>query len=97
MKEQQNAPEEELNEREANNLSDIEFRIIIIRILNCMEKRYRNHEKCQSEIKNAILEINNTLGGINSRLDEAENQICDLEDKAEENTQAGQQKEKKNN
>ena len=53
--------------------------------------------KDQSEIRNAIFEINNTLGGINSRLDEAENQICDLEDKAEENTQAGQQKEKKNN
>ena len=37
-----------------------------------MKKRHRNHEKGQSEIKNAIAEINNTLEGINSRLDEAE-------------------------
>ena len=60
-----------------------------------MEKRYRNHEKCQSEIKNAILEINNTLGGINSRLDEAEDRMSSLEDKVEKYTQAEQQKEKR--
>ena len=32
MKEQEDPPEEELNEREASNLSDIEFRVMIIRI-----------------------------------------------------------------
>ena len=38
MKEQENTPEEELGEREANNLSDIAFRIMNIRILNSMKK-----------------------------------------------------------
>ena len=32
------------------------------------------------------LRINNTLEGINSRLDEAEDQISDLEDKVEKTT-----------
>ena len=44
MKEQENTPEEELNEREASNLSDREFRIMVIRILN-MKNRHRNHKK----------------------------------------------------
>ena len=44
---------------------------------------------------NAISEINNTRGGINNMLDEGEDQISDLEDKVEKNTQAEQQKEKR--
>ena len=39
--------------------------------------------------------MNNTLEGTNSRLDEAEDWISDLEDKVEENIQAEQQKEKR--
>ena len=39
MKEQENSPEEELDEMEASNLSDREFRVMI------MKKRYRNHKK----------------------------------------------------
>lgn len=38
MKEQGSSPEEELNEVEISNLSDIEFRIMIIRMLNSMRK-----------------------------------------------------------
>ena len=45
MKEQENSPEEERDEMEANNLSDRKFRVMIIRILNIMEKRHRNHTK----------------------------------------------------
>ena len=37
MKEQENSPEE-LDEMEANNLSDKEFRVMIISILNSMKK-----------------------------------------------------------
>ena len=44
MKEQENSLEE-LDEMEASNLSDREFRVIIIRILNSMKKRHRNHKK----------------------------------------------------
>ena len=48
--------------------------------------------------KNTINEKRNTLEGINSRLDEAENQVSDLEDKVEENIQlerAAKRKKKK--
>ena len=41
-------------------------------------------------MKNAISEINNTLEGINSRFDETGDQISDLENKVQKNTQAVQ-------
>ena len=63
---------------EKSNLSNTEFRVMIIRILNNMKKRQRNQKEDQSEIKNAISEINNTSEVINSRLDEAEDQISNL-------------------
>ena len=50
MKEQANSLEEELNEMEASNLSDREFRVMIIRILNSMKKD-KNHKKEHARIK----------------------------------------------
>ena len=47
-----------------------------------------NTKKNQSEIKNIITQIQNTLHKINSREDEAENQISDLEDKETEQAQS---------
>ena len=83
MKEQENSPEEELNEMEASNLSDVEFRIMIIRMLSNMKKDVETIKKNQSEIKNAISKINNTLEGMNSGLGKAEDQISDLEPRVE--------------
>ena len=45
MKEQENSPDEDLNERKARNLSDIEFKVMIIKMFNSMKKRHRNHKK----------------------------------------------------
>ena len=56
-----------------------------------MEKDIETIKVDQSEIKNAISGTNNTLEWIKSRLDEAEDQISDLEDKVEKKTQAEQQ------
>ena len=74
MKEQEqgNAPEKELDEMEASNLSDTAFTVIIVGILNIMKKDIETIKKDQSEIKKAISKISNTLEGIKSRLDEAE-------------------------
>ena len=80
---------------QARNLSDREFRAMIIKILNSMKKDIVIIKNDQSEINNAISETENTLEGINSRLDEAEDGISGLEDKVEKNTQAEQQKEKR--
>ena len=93
MKEQENSPKEELDEMEASNLSDREFRVMVIRILKSMKKDIETIKKNELEIKKAVFEINNPLEGINSRLDEAEDRIRDLEDKVEKNTEVEQQKE----
>ena len=94
MKEQENSPEE-LNEMEASKLSDIEFKVMIIRMLKSRKKDIETIKKDQTEIKNAMAEINDTLESINSRLDRAEDWISDLEGKVEKNTQPEEQKEKK--
>lgn len=49
------------------------------------KKGLRNPKKNQSE-KKAISKIKNTQEGMNSRLDEIEDQISELEDKVEKNT-----------
>ena len=56
--------------------------------------RDRKHKKNQSEMKNTWTEIN-TLQRISSRVDEAMDQIRDLEDKKAESSQSEQQKEKR--
>lgn len=38
-------------------------------------------QKSQSKVKNTIIEIKNTLHGINSRLQEEEKQMSNLEDR----------------
>ena len=53
MKEQENFAEE-LDEMEASNSSDREFRVMIIRILNSMKKDIETIKKYQSEMKNTI-------------------------------------------
>ena len=49
----------------------------------------------QTLINNTIIEITNSLEGINSRITEAEKRISDLEDKRMEITTAEQNKEKR--
>ena len=47
-------------------------------------------------MKDTLIEIKNNLQGYDNRMDEAENQINDLEHKEAKNNQSEQQKEKKN-
>ena len=56
-KEQENSPEKELNEKEASDPSDIEFKVIIIKMLDNMKKDTETIKKDQSEIMNTICEI----------------------------------------
>ena len=46
-------------------------------------------------MKDSLSEIKNNLQGNNSRVDEAKNQINELEHKEEENNQSEQQEEKR--
>ena len=64
-----------------------------------MKKGIETIKKDQWEVKNAISSINNTLEGLNSRWDEAEDWISDLEDKVEKKhlSSAAKRKEIKKN
>ena len=75
----------ELNEMEVTKLSDIEFKLMVIKMLKELTDKYRELSenyismkmeketiKKQEEMNDKISEIKNTLEGITSRLDEAE-------------------------
>ena len=48
MKEQNKTPEKELNEMEINNLSDAEFKILVIRMLKELSEELSSIKKTQS-------------------------------------------------
>ena len=56
---------------EVSNLSDTEFKVMVIRILNSMKKDIETMKNNQAQMKNSIYEMKNTLEGIISRMDEA--------------------------
>ena len=80
MKEQIKTPEKELNKMEISNLSDAEFKRLVIRMLKELCDDLSSIKKTQSETKETL---KNNLQGDNSRVDEAKNQINDLEHKTE--------------
>ena len=95
MKEQNKTPEKELKKMEISNLSDKEFKRLVIRIIKEFIGYSNSMKKSQAEIKVILSEIKKNLLGTNSGEDEAENQINDLEHKVEKNIQSGQQEEKR--
>ena len=80
-KEQIKIPEKRIKKMEINNLSDAEFKTLVIRMLKELSEDLSSIEKIQSEKKDTLIEIKNNLHGNNSRVDDAENQINDLEHK----------------
>ena len=63
---------------------------------NRMDKMQEMFTKNLEQLKNKQTEMNNTLERINSRITEAEEWICKLEDIMMEITKAKQNKQKKN-
>ena len=95
MKEQNKTPEKELNKMEISNLSDAEFKTLVIRILKELSEDLNRIKKVQSEMKDTLIEIKNNLQEINSTVDETNNQIYDLEHKEAKNNQSEHQEEKR--
>ena len=87
MKEQIKTSERGLNKMEISNLLDAEFKTLVIRILKELSEDLSSIKKTQSEMKDTLIEIRNDLQGNNSRVDEAKNQINNLEDKEAKNNQ----------
>ena len=96
MKEQIKTPEKELNEMEISNLSNAEFKILVIRMLKALSEDLSSIEKIQSKMKDTLVKIKNNFQGNNKRVGEAKNQINDLKYMEAKNNQSEQQKEKKN-
>ena len=85
MKEHPRNTEVQINEEEIGKLPEKEFRIMIVKVnknlKNKMEKMQESINKDLEELKNqqtetnnTIIEIKNTLEGINSRIFKAEEQ-----------------------
>ena len=95
MKEWIKTPEKELNEMGISNLSDTEFKIVVIRMFKELSEDISSIKKTKSEMEETLIEIKNNSQGNNTRMDEAENQINNLEHKEPQNNHAEQQEEKR--
>ena len=76
---------------EMSNLSDAEFRSLVMRMLKELSEDLSSIKKIQSEMKDTPIEMKKNLQGNNSRVDEAENQINDLECKEAKKNQSEQE------
>ena len=66
---------------ETSNLSDAELKTLVIRMLKELSEDLSSIKEIQSEMKDTLIEIKNNLQGYSSGMDEAENQINDMEHK----------------
>ena len=94
MKEQTKPPEKELNEIEISNLSDAEFKTLVIRMLKEISEDFNSIKKIQTETKDTLIEMKNNLQGNNSAVNKAKNQINDLEHQEAKTNQLNNKKKK---
>ena len=87
MKEQIKAPEKQLSNKEIANLSDAQFKTLVIRMLREMVEYGRKIEEKVKAMKN---EIKENIQGTNSNGKETGTQINGLEQKEEINIQPQQ-------
>ena len=94
MKEQIKTPEKELNKMKISNLTDAQFKTLVIRMLKERREDLNSIKEIQLEI-NTLIKIKKNLQGNNSKMGIAGDQINDLEYKEAKNHHA-EQEEKKN-
>ena len=88
MKEQNKAPEKELNEMKISNQSGAEFKTPVIRKFQELPGYSGSMEKTQAEMKVTPCEMGKNPQGTNSGGDESEDQISDLKHKKEKSIQS---------
>ena len=96
MKEEIKTPGKELNKMEMNNLSNGEFKTAVKRMHKELSEDLNSIKNIHSETKDTLIEIKNNLQVNNSRVDEAENQINDLQHKEVEKQPIRTTRRKKN-
>ena len=90
MKEQNKTPEKELNEMEITNLSDAEFKTLVIRILRDLTEYSKS---IREEMKATLSELKKNPQETNSEGKEARIQINNLKHKGKINIQPEQNEE----
>ena len=94
MKEQINTPEKELKRNGDKQSIKCRVQNTIYKDAQELCEDLNSIKKIQSEKKDTLVEIKNHLQGNNSSMDEAKNQINDLELKEAKSNQSKQQEEK---
>ena len=105
MKKQSKNPPDQTNEEDIGSLPEKEFRVMIVKMTQNLGNRMVKIQKTfnkdleelnskQTMMNNTINEIKHSLEGVNSRINEAEEWISDLEVKIVEIAKAEQNKEK---
>ena len=80
MKEQFKAPEKiQLSNKEVANLSDAQFKTLVIRMLQVLTGYFNSIKKTQATMKVTLCEIKKNLQGTNSNKKETRTQINGLE------------------
>ena len=79
---------------EISNLSEADFKTLFIRMLKELNEDLNSIKKTKAEMKVILSEIKKNLQATNTRGDETEYQINNLEHKEEESIQSEQQEEK---
>ncbi|KAK1346619.1 hypothetical protein QTO34_000478 [Cnephaeus nilssonii] len=74
-KENVESPRKEISETEACNMTEKEFRVMVVEFIHRMDEKINNLCKNQEEMKSDIATIKNTMESFNSRLQEAEDRI----------------------
>ena len=88
MKEQFKAPEKiQLRDKEIANLSDAQFKTLVIRMLQELTGYFNSIKKTQGATKVALCEIRKNLQGTNSDRKEIRTQINGMDQKEERNIQ----------
>ena len=83
MKEQNKTLEKELNKMDISNLSDAEFKALVIRMLKELTGYINSIKMTQAEMKVTLSEIKKNLQGTNSGVADTEIQTSDFEHKDE--------------
>ena len=62
IKEKIKTPEKELNKMEISNLSDAEFKTLVIRMLKEFSEYFNSTKKKQEELKDVVIKMHNLQG-----------------------------------
>ena len=116
MMKQKNSPQKNLQEittanklikKHLNNITESEFRIIVIKLIAGLENsiedsresiatKIKGLRNSQEELRNAINELQNKMETTMARIEEAEERIGELEDKIMGKEEAEKKRDKKN-